>query len=95
MAGIAIYRDLVERLSSRENIEIAHKVESIKILPDVGANAPQLYGAITRQAVSLAEIENPRAERAICMAVTSDEYNTEDGTPTSWSAAVDSITSFK
>lgn len=93
MAGIAIYRDLVERLSSRENIEIAHKVESIKILPDVGANAPQLYGAITRQAVSLAEIENPRAERAICMAVTSDEYNTEDGTPTSWSAAVDSITS--
>ena len=27
------------------------------------------------------------------MAVTSDEYNTEDGTPTSWSAAVDSITS--
>lgn len=93
MAGIAIYRDLVEKLSSRESIEIAHKVESVKILPDVGANAPQLYGAITRQAVSLAEIENPRAERAICMAVTSDEYNTEDGTPTSWSAAVDSITS--
>lgn len=93
MAGIAIYRDLVESLSSRESIEIAHKVESVKILPDVGANAPQLYGAITRQAVSLAEIENPRVERAICMAVTSDEYNTEDGTPTSWSAAVDSITS--
>ena len=93
MAGIAIYRDLVEKLSSSESIEIAHKVESVKILPDVGANAPQLYGAITRQAVSLAEIENPRAERAICMAVTSDEYNTEDGTPTSWSAAVDSITS--
>lgn len=93
MAGIAIYRDLVERLSSRERIEIAHKVESVKILPDGGANAPQLYGAITRQAVSLAEIENPRVERAICMAVTSDEYNTEDGSPTSWSAAVDSIAS--
>lgn len=93
MAGIAIYRDLVDRLSSRESIEIAHKIESIKIIPDVGENAPQLYGAITRQAVALAEIENPKAERTICMAVTSDEYNTEDGSPTSWSAAVDSIAS--
>ncbi|NCB78049.1 MAG: S8 family peptidase [Negativicutes bacterium] len=32
-------------------------------------------------------------DRTMCMAVTSPYYNTEDGSPTSWSAAVDSITS--
>ncbi len=93
MAGIALYRNLVDRLLSTEKIEISHKLESIKILPDVGSNSPRLYGAITKQAVSLAEIENPRAKRSICMAVTSEEYNTNDGSPTSWSAAIDSITS--
>lgn len=41
----------------------------------------------------MAEIANPNAERAICMAVTSPEYGTIDGSPTSWSGAVDSITS--
>lgn len=93
MAGIALYRDLIDKLSSNEQIDISHKLESIKILPDKGNNSPQLYGAITKQAVSLAEIENPKAERAICMAVTSEDYNTDDGSPTSWSAAIDSITS--
>ena len=93
MAGIALYRNLVDDLLSTQKIEVSHKLESVKILPDSGYNLPQLYGAITKQAISLAEIENPRAERSICMAVTSEEYNTNDGSPTSWSAAVDSITS--
>lgn len=52
-----------------------------------------MYGAITEQAVALAEIANPSADRSICMAVTSSQYNTSDGSPTSWSAAVDSISS--
>ena len=69
------------------------KIESVKILPPTGGNDPDLYGAITEQAVSLAEIANPFVDRVICMAVTSPEYNTFDGSPTSWSAAVDSITS--
>lgn len=93
MAGIALYGDLQEKIETREPIEISHKLESVKILPDRGENQPQLYGAITKQAVALAEIANPRAKRAICMAITSDVYNTNDGSPTSWSAAIDSITS--
>ena len=39
------------------------------------------------------EIANPFVHRVICMAVTSTEYNTLDGSPTSWSAAIDSIAS--
>lgn len=93
MAGIALYCNLQKCLESRLPVEVSHKVESVKILPDTGSNAPHLYGAITEQAVALAEIENPTAERTICMAVTSDVYNTFDGSPTSWSAALDNITS--
>lgn len=91
MAGIALYRNLVEKLSENGKIIISHKLESVKILPDKDENDPQLYGAITEQAVLLAEIANPMAERAICMAVSSERYNTIDGSPTSWSAAIDSI----
>lgn len=93
MAGIALYKNIQKHIEGTSEIVISHKIESVKILPDVGENPEQLYGAITKQAVSLAEIANPNARRAICMAVTSDLYNTNDGSPTSWSAALDSITS--
>lgn len=93
MAGIALYRDLKQALEDTGNIYISQKVESVKILPPKGANPYELYGAITEQAVSLAEISNPDTKRILCMAVTSPEYNTRDGSPTSWSASIDSITS--
>lgn len=93
MAGIALYKDLRQALEDTENIFIPQKVESVKILPSKGANPYELYGAITEQAVSLAEISNPNTKRILCMAVTSPEYNTRDGSPTSWSASIDSITS--
>ena len=93
MAGIALFYDLKEVMVNNSKIEIAQEIESVKILPPNGANNPELYGAITEQAVALAEISNPLAQRVICMAVTSPEYNTFDGSPTSWSAALDSITS--
>ena len=93
MAGVALYKDLKECIASQSLKQICHKIESVKILPPRGGNPPELYGAITEQAVALAEITNPTADRAICMAVTSSQYNTPDGSPTSWSAAVDNITS--
>lgn len=93
MAGVAVYNDLKQSLVSGEQQNILHKIESVKILPPRGENPPELYGAVTEQAISLAEIASPHVERAICMAVTSERYNTQDGSPTSWSAAVDSIVS--
>lgn len=93
MAGIALFNDLKAALTENNKIEMPQKIESVKILPPTGGNDPDLYGAVTEQAVSLAEIANPFVHRVICMAVTSPEYNTMDGSPTSWSAAVDSITS--
>lgn len=93
MAGVALFNDLKDCLSNSKNIHILHKLESVKILPPRGENPPELYGAVTERAVALAEIANSNVERAICMAVTSSEYGTRDGSPTSWSGAVDSITS--
>ncbi|OJG83538.1 serine protease [Enterococcus ratti] len=93
MAGVALYNDLKEKFVSNDPIMINHKIESVKILPTHGENAKELYGAITENAVLLAEIENPDASRVLCMAITTSEYNTDDGSPTSWSAAIDSLTS--
>lgn len=93
MADVALFNDLKECLSASKDIHILHGLESVKILPPHGENPPELYGAVTEQAVALAEIAKPHVERAICMAVTSSEYGTMDGSPTSWSGAVDSITS--
>lgn len=93
MAGIALFHDLKERLISSRTEKIFHHLESVKILPPSGENDPKLYGAITQDAVYLAEIVRPQFDRAVCMAVTSDRYNTNDGSPTSWSGAVDSLVS--
>lgn len=91
MAGVALYYDLKKKIDSTEQVDVYHTIESVKILPPRGDNSPDLYGAITERAIALAEIAHPNAERSICMAVTSSEYNTPDGSPTSWSAAVDNI----
>lgn len=93
MAGLVLYNDLKQTLISQKSIQIPYELESVKLLSPRGANEPELYGALTEQAVSLAEIANPSAQRVICMAITSPEINTFDGSPTSWSAAIDSITS--
>ena len=90
---VALYRDLKARLINTGREEVVHTLESVKILHPSGEHEPSLYGAVTEQAVALAEIENPNAGRAICMAVTAPFYNTNDGSPSSWSGAIDSITS--
>lgn len=88
MAGVVLYGDLEEALSSSKPITINHRLESVKILPDNSKNDPQLFGAITVDSVSNLQIKEPNRKRSICMAVTTDESD-EDGVPTSWSAAID------
>lgn len=95
MCGVATFFDLQACLESDKPIEVAHRIESVKIIPDgdSDANDPELYGDITRQAIYLSEIENPQVNKVICLAITSDKYNTDDGSPTSWSAEIDNISS--
>jgi hypothetical protein len=91
VTGVSLFYDLKEWLLSKERKTINHRLESVKILPARGNNEPELYGAITQNAVYLAESVRPQNKWAVCMSITSSEYNTGDRRPTSWSGAVDSL----
>ena len=93
MAGLAVFNDRQKALEGQGIVELNHKIESVKILPNSGHNPRDLYGAITQEAVSIAEIDNPDENRVICMAVTSNDHTDQDGRPSSWSASLDEITS--
>lgn len=90
MAGTALYGDLAEVLKSEDMVELQHRLESVKVLPDAGGLPPEVHGAVLRQAVSLAEIRAANRKRTICLAVTAPDASGE-GAPSSCSAAVDQL----
>jgi len=90
MAGVAAYGNLQELFAITENIILYHTLESVKILPPKGQNGPELWGNITSQAVSIAEINSPAKKRIFCSAVTASDTR-DRGRPTSWSGAIDNI----
>ncbi|MGP1065240.1 S8 family peptidase [Serratia sp. CY56810] len=90
IAGLVIFGDLKYALQN-STVEIPAIIESVKILPDSGANNPKLYGAITSDSVYTLESINPSNNRIYTMAVTS-EYNLR-GAPSSWSAKIDELCS--
>ena len=59
MAGLVTYGDLQKELEHPGQVEINHKLESVKILPPQGDNNPKEWGAITQQAMSRVEIQAP------------------------------------
>jgi len=99
MAGIALYGDLEKALASSRVVRLAHRLESVKFLPDTGSNDPDLWGAVTAQAVDRPEIQEPARPRVFMMAVTAQtssetpsEQRHEEGRPTAWSASIDALT---
>lgn len=87
LAGIAAYFNIEKLLESSNNIQINHDLESAKILPDKGNNEPELYGHITDQVINLLKINRQKNKRVVCLATTTKQ--SEDGKPSSWSAAID------
>ena len=92
MAGISGYGNLMDHLSDNGVVVVNHVLESVKILPPQENNDPELWGDITSQGISLAEIQAPNRKRIICMAVTSEDAR-DRGKPSSWSGALDQIIS--
>ena len=84
MAGLVEYGDMTAFLGRRDHLEINHALASVKILSQT-PNEKYLYGKITEDAVVAAE---QMGARITCMAVTED-HERNDGSPTSWSAAID------
>lgn len=88
MAGLALYGDLIEPLSTTGPIQINHHLESVKLIERSQPHLPELYGAVTQEAIARAVILNPDNKRLVCMAVTSDAF-IHKGRPSAWSAAID------
>jgi subtilisin family serine protease len=93
MAGIVTYGDLQKCLTHRENIILKHCLESVKILPPPPLqNKKELWGHITTQAVSRAEINNPDRKRILCLAISATDTR-DRGRPSSWSGQLDQLSS--
>lgn len=93
MAGIAAYGDLQECLASRNKIPLSHCLESVKIIPrPPSENRQELWGYMTSQAISIAEIQAPQRSRIHCMAISATDTR-DKGRPSSWSGQIDNLAS--
>ncbi|MBW4040416.1 MAG: S8 family peptidase, partial [Acidobacteria bacterium] len=92
MAGLSLYGDLFPLLHGTGDIHIGHRLEIVKMLAHDGQeHEPRLYGAITRESATRPEVTKPFRRRVHCMAVSSAS-GTNQGRPSSWSAALDQLT---
>ncbi|MFI9486955.1 S8 family peptidase [Promicromonospora sp. NPDC052451] len=99
MSGLALYGDLAGAVTSALPVRLEHRLESVKILPDNGANESDLLGAITARAVDQPEIRAADRPRVFMLAVTAPEGDADrpnvsragPGKPTSWSTALDAL----
>ena len=89
MSGLCLYGDLLPHMIHSDPIRLEHKLESVKILPELGVNDPKLYGEITRESIARVAISAPNRNRVFSMAVTAD--GRDKGYPSSWSTAIDRI----
>lgn len=102
MAGLALFGNLYEAVIGSHDVQLKHRIESVKFLPDSGANDRDLYGAVTARAVDRPEIEAGNRPRVFLLAVTApnpiprplgsaSSESIEAGKPTSWSATIDAL----
>ncbi len=101
MAGLALYGDLHSAVLDSAAIELRHRLESVKFLPDREDNDRDLYGAVTARAVDQPEIQAVDRPRVFMLAVTARRADRaadgdgaaapEAGKPTSWSASIDAL----
>lgn len=94
MAGLVLYGDMTPSLAHAHPIGIDHRLESVKILEQNGANAgsPSHHGYLTAEATSRPEITAPNRLRIFAMAVTARDGR-DRGRPSAWSATIDRLAS--
>lgn len=89
MAGVALHGDLRGPLSSNEGHAVYHRLESVKILPDNGANPARLYGWTASEAIRLVEAAAADRKRIFAMMTTCSGATA--GMPSEWSATIDRL----
>lgn len=91
MAGLALYGPLDDLLTSTQLVNLAHRLESVKVLPDApAANDPRAYGLVTAQGVAAVEAASPGRQRAFCMPITAPP-EARVGEPSLWSTSIDAL----
>ncbi len=92
LAGLTLFGDLHVAVQSAMPIQVRHRLESAKVIPDAGANPHHLFGAMTRYGIDAAETQGIR-RRTFTLANTTDVDTPHDGAPTSWSSEIDQLVS--
>jgi len=90
MAGLSLFGDLTEALSSSDPVKLLHRLESVKLLRRDGDNDGKHHGYLTVEAVARPEVGKPERNRVFSMAVTAKDSR-DRGRPSAWSAAIDNL----
>lgn len=92
LAGLAAYGDLTDVLSSSDAISVPYRLESVKLVPEDGANEGDArhHAYLFMEGVARPEISAPGRARVFTSAVTASDYR-DRGRPSSWSAAIDGL----
>lgn len=94
LAGLVVLGDLADALDSSEPLIVSHRLESVKLLPEEGANSGDArhHGYLFAEAVSRPEVTAPTRPRVFTSAVTSSD-DRDRGRPSAWSSTVDRLAS--
>lgn len=92
MAGLALLGNLTNVLAIQAPVTISHRLESVKLLPEDGANGGDaiLHGYLTSEAVDRPTVTAPHRKRVFSLAITARD-NRDRGRPSAWSATVDRL----
>jgi len=90
VAGLALYGDIGGKLADQLPYALSHRLESVKVLPNVGDNDPPDYGPITAGSMAMAERQAPERNRTFCMAITAPS-DRDAWRPSLWSATIDKV----
>ena len=94
LAGLVALGDLADALASDGPLVGSHRLESVKLTPEQGANAGESrqHGYLFAEAVGRPEVSAPTRPRVFTSAVTSSD-DRDRGRPSAWSATVDRLAS--
>lgn len=92
LAGISLFGDLFDAMSTQDNLPVSHRLESVKLYSgqnDTGAGDAYEHAYLFSQAVTRPEIMHTR-RRVFSSAVTATDYR-DFGRPSAWSSMVDAL----
>jgi hypothetical protein len=92
LAGLVALGDLSDALASDSPLVVDHRLESVKLTPEQGANPgdARQHGYLFAEAVARPEITAPTRARVFTSAVTASD-DRDRGRPSAWSSTVDRL----